>query len=139
MSVAQLEPSVRRHNTPAARFQREEVQRHIGLRIRLRRQELGLGLLDVAALVGISYQQMQKYERAHNSLRVGTLMEIASVLDVSPGYFFEGIEASEKPAPAGDTFWLLRHTRAMLAIKSESMREAIHTLARIAAGGALDP
>lgn len=59
--------------------------REIGHRIRNLRIERGLNQQQLGALIGVSGQQMQKYECAKNNLSVAKLLEIARVLDVPPG------------------------------------------------------
>jgi transcriptional regulator with XRE-family HTH domain len=66
------------------------VDTHIGERIRKRRTELGLTQHGLGANLGISYQQIQKYETGANRIGAGRLYEIASALDVGIEYFFEG-------------------------------------------------
>ena len=61
---------------------------HVGLRLRERRQALGLSQQAMAFDLGISYQQIQKYELGHNRLAAGRLSLIARRLGVPPCYFF---------------------------------------------------
>jgi transcriptional regulator with XRE-family HTH domain len=72
------------------------VDLHVGGRIRSRRKALRLSLEALAAALGITHQQMQKYETGGNRITVPTLYEIAGVLEVWVGDFFEGL-----PHPAG--------------------------------------
>ncbi len=67
----------------------------IGSKIRKRRKELGLSQTKLAYYIGISYQQLQKYEKADTLLTVEKLIMIASALDVQIGYFLE--RSSEEP------------------------------------------
>ena len=68
------------------------VDRHVGERIRLRRALVGMTQEDLARALGISYQQLQKYETAGNRVSAGRLYEIAQVLSVEMSYFFEDLE-----------------------------------------------
>lgn len=61
----------------------------IGKRIKKRRQQLRLSQTALGAAVGVSFQQIQKYERGTNRVSSSTLYEIARVLDMSITYFFE--------------------------------------------------
>jgi transcriptional regulator with XRE-family HTH domain len=64
---------------------------HVGGRIRLRRTLVGMTQEDLARALGISYQQLQKYETAGNRVSAGRLYEIAEALGVEMSYFFEDI------------------------------------------------
>ena len=67
------------------------VDRHVGERIRLRRALVGMTQEDLARALGISYQQLQKYETAGNRVSAGRLYEIAQALGVEMSYFFEDL------------------------------------------------
>lgn len=67
----------------------------IGERIRKRRKELKIGLYSLAYDLEISFQQLQKYEKGINRISASKLYEIAKILEVSPNYFFEGIDIEE--------------------------------------------
>lgn len=69
------------------------VDRHVGLRIRMRRKELGVSQEKLAEALGLTFQQVQKYERAANRVSASKLFEIARTLDTSVGYFYEGLGA----------------------------------------------
>jgi transcriptional regulator with XRE-family HTH domain len=63
----------------------------IGAKVRLRRKELGLSQQKLAAALGVTFQQIQKYEKGTNRIGAGRLMEIAGRLSVPITYFFEGL------------------------------------------------
>jgi transcriptional regulator with XRE-family HTH domain len=66
------------------------VDRHVGSRIRDRRNMLaGMSQAKLAERVGVTYQQIQKYERGVNRLSVSRLSQIAQILEVPIAYFFE--------------------------------------------------
>lgn len=67
------------------------VDRHVGLRIRMRRKELGVSQEKLADRVGLTFQQVQKYERGANRVSASRLWEIAAALQVTIGYFYEGL------------------------------------------------
>ncbi len=67
------------------------VDLHVGLRIRLRRKELGVSQEKLADSIGLTFQQIQKYERAANRVSASKLWEMARALDTSISYFFEGL------------------------------------------------
>ena len=62
----------------------------VGKRMRERRLQAGLSQSAVAELLGISFQQVQKYEAADNRISASTLFRLGQGLSVPPGYFFEG-------------------------------------------------
>jgi transcriptional regulator with XRE-family HTH domain len=76
-----------------------EIDQRIGQRIRERRVVLGLNQIKLADGLGISFQQLQKYEKGHNRISAGRLYGCAELLDVPPEYFFEGLEGSDSGTP----------------------------------------
>jgi len=77
------------------------VDRHVGLRIRMRRKELGISQERLAEALGLTFQQVQKYERAANRVSASKLWEIARALSTSVAYFYEGIAGAEEGDMAG--------------------------------------
>src|SRR3954449_11139334 len=75
------------------------VDRHVGLRIRMRRKELGISQERLAESIGLTFQQVQKYERAANRVSASKLWEMARALNTSIAYFYEGL--SNTPEPVG--------------------------------------
>jgi transcriptional regulator with XRE-family HTH domain len=67
------------------------IDRHVGLRIRMRRRELGISQEKLAESIGLTFQQVQKYERAANRVSASKLWEMARALNTSIGYFYEGL------------------------------------------------
>ena len=68
-----------------------KVDAHVGQRVRGRRKEMGLSQEKLAKSLGVSFQQVQKYEIGINRVSAGRLWDIADSLEVDIGYFFEGI------------------------------------------------
>ena len=68
------------------------VDRHVGLRIRMRRKEMGVSQERLAEALGITFQQVQKYERGANRVSASKLWEIAGALRTPVGYFYDGLE-----------------------------------------------
>jgi transcriptional regulator with XRE-family HTH domain len=62
----------------------------LGKRIRLRRVELDISQSDLADKLGVSFQQVQKYEKAVNRVDAARLQQIATALDVPVTYFYDG-------------------------------------------------
>lgn len=77
------------------------VDRHVGLRIRLRRKELGVSQERLAESIGLTFQQVQKYERAANRVSASKLWEMARALKTSVAYFYEGLGDPSVPAEEG--------------------------------------
>lgn len=69
----------------------QEVDSCVGQRIRSRRQELRMSQEQLAALLGITFQQIQKYEKGINRVSASRLWDISRTLDVPVSYFFEQI------------------------------------------------
>jgi transcriptional regulator with XRE-family HTH domain len=72
------------------------IDRHVGARMRSRRSFLGMSQERLGGAIGLTFQQIQKYERGANRISAGRLFEIARVLEVPVGFFFE-----EMPTDAG--------------------------------------
>lgn len=62
---------------------------HVGARIRLRRNLLGISQTTLADALGLTFQQVQKYEKGANRVSSSRLMDLANALDVELPYFFE--------------------------------------------------
>lgn len=62
---------------------------HVGRRIRERRLEIGLTQAALGDALGVRFQQIQKYEKARNSVPAASLPSLAKRLGVRPEYFFE--------------------------------------------------
>jgi transcriptional regulator with XRE-family HTH domain len=74
------------------------VDRHVGLRIRLRRKQLGFSQERLAEAIGLTFQQVQKYERAANRVSASKLWEMSQALSTSISHFYEGLDPTESPA-----------------------------------------
>jgi len=66
-----------------------EIDKQISARVRMRRLMLDMSQGKLAAGLGISFQQVQKYENGHNRIGAGRLQQIADLLQVPIGFFFE--------------------------------------------------
>ncbi|MCC7048446.1 MAG: helix-turn-helix transcriptional regulator [Alphaproteobacteria bacterium] len=73
---------------------------HVGARIRLRRTLLGLSQERLGELIGLTFQQVQKYERGSNRVGASRLYDLSRVLDVPMSFFFEDM-TEELPAKPG--------------------------------------
>ena len=78
------------------------VDVHVGARVRTRRLLIGMNQETLARALGLTFQQIQKYEGGANRISASRLSQIAEVLDVPIAYFFTGLESSEGEASAGE-------------------------------------
>lgn len=81
-----------RGRTPTG--QPNPIDVHVGNRIRLRRTLLGLSQEKLASLLGLTFQQVQKYERGMNRVGASRLWDIGKVLEVPVGFFYEDMDKS---------------------------------------------
>tara|TARA_B100000686_G_C16784644_1_gene974376 strand:- start:2646 stop:3068 length:423 start_codon:yes stop_codon:yes gene_type:complete len=68
------------------------VDRHVGTKLKARRNLLGLSQDDLAKEVDLTYQQIQKYESGANRIGASRLFEFSKILSVAVDYFFEGLD-----------------------------------------------
>ena len=69
--------------------------------MRARRELRGLPQKELARQLSISFQQVQKYESGANRISASKMWQLCDVLEVAPGYFFEGLEARRRGKSAG--------------------------------------
>lgn len=69
---------------------------HIGMRLRQRRALMGMTQEKLADAVGITFQQVQKYENGANRISASRLYEFSNILDIPVDYFYEGTQAGKK-------------------------------------------
>ena len=74
-----------------ARKSPSEIDRYIGNRMRLLRLARNISQIDVANYLGITFQQIQKFETGANRLSAGRLWKVCEILDTSPNYFYQGL------------------------------------------------
>ena len=72
----------------------EDIDTHLGKRLRRRRRLLGQTQQQLATAVGIRFQQIQKYECGANRISAARLYQLAQALQVPVGYFYDGLEGS---------------------------------------------
>ncbi len=99
-----------------------DADRHVAVRIRQRRKELRLSQQMLANLIGVSYQQLCKYEKGINRVAVGRLLIIAHALGVEVSYFYEGLP---KGGLTGDQQQLKRLLADFTEIPSPQHRRAL--------------
>jgi transcriptional regulator with XRE-family HTH domain len=71
------------------------VDVHVGARVRLRRTLLGMSQEKLGEAIGLTFQQVQKYERGANRIGASRLFDLSRVLDVPIAYFFDELGGSE--------------------------------------------
>jgi transcriptional regulator with XRE-family HTH domain len=67
------------------------VDAHVGERVRMRRKLLGVSQDQLADSLGLTFQQVQKYERGANRISASKLFRIAEILNIDVAYFFDGL------------------------------------------------
>ncbi len=118
---------------------------HVGARVRMRRLMLKLSQTDLAEQLGLTFQQVQKYEKGANRIGASRLQQISSILQVPVSFFFEdqpGVKRTDgRPTlpPFADTFLASNEgialMRAYMKIKSSRVRRAVVHLVE----GIVDP
>ncbi len=75
-----------------------EVDKHVGQRLRERRETLRISQGRLGRHLGLTFSQIQKYEKGSNRVGAGRLYQIATFLGVAPNYFFDGLKSDSSPA-----------------------------------------
>ena len=106
---------------------REPQDAEIGRRVRTLRMQRGLSQTVLADALGVTFQQVQKYEKGMNRISSGRLVRIAEILKVPIAFFFEGLEKNQKGFPGVDfrlhqTADTIRMMHAYSAIKDRGIR-----------------
>jgi transcriptional regulator with XRE-family HTH domain len=116
------------------------VDRHVGLRIRMRRKEMGVSQERLAESLGITFQQVQKYERGANRVSASKLWEIAAALKTPVAYFYDGLGDQDAIAAQRDAtqeFMLSSEGMELMAafprIAEPAIRRKIVDLVRVVA------
>ena len=126
------------------------IDKHVGSRVRMRRMMLGMSQEKLGDALGLTFQQVQKYEKGTNRIGASRLQQIAHILQVPVSFFFEGAPTgstgathsggmSEAPSPAYVSDFLatsdgLSLTKAFMRIKSSKLRRRIVDLVEQIAG-----
>ena len=71
------------------------IDKHVGSRVRMRRVLIGMSQERLGGALGLTFQQVQKYEKGTNRIGASRLQQIAGVLSVPPAFFFEDMPAGE--------------------------------------------
>jgi transcriptional regulator with XRE-family HTH domain len=110
-----------------------DVDRLVGDRIRRRRILMGLTQDQLGESLGISYQQIQKYETGANRVSAGRLYLIATRLEVSPGWFFDPVKSdasSDDFEELGSSRLLMEFVRSFARINDERLKTVLVSLVR---------
>jgi len=126
------------------------IDKHVGSRVRMRRMMLGMSQEKLGDALGLTFQQVQKYEKGTNRIGASRLQQIAQILQVSVSFFFEGAPTiqspnrqegmAEAPSPAYVSDFLatsdgLALTKAFMRIPDSKLRRRIVDLVEQIAGG----
>ena len=123
--------ALRAGQTQYVRRRADDVDRWVGMRVRERRLTLGLSQLQLAQLLGVTYQQAHKYEKGVNRIAAGQLYMIARTLGVDVSYFFEGVVDNEGLRPPAPQRMLLELARNFQALPNTKQQSVLCELARI--------
>ena len=123
------------------------IDKHVGARVRMRRMMLSMSQEKLGDALGLTFQQVQKYEKGTNRIGASRLQQIAHILQVPVSFFFEGAPSgvphtggmSEAPSPAYVSDFLatqdgLALTKSFMRIKSSKLRRRIVDLVEQIAG-----
>jgi transcriptional regulator with XRE-family HTH domain len=123
------------------------TDKHVGSRVRMRRMMLGMSQEKLGDALGLTFQQVQKYEKGTNRIGASRLQQISNILQVPVSFFFEGAPNSsqtnsgfdEAPSPAYVSDFLatsdgLALTRSFMRIKDSKLRRRIVDLVEQIAG-----
>ena len=94
---------------------------------------LGLTSQQVAEMLGITYQQLYKYEKGVNRISAGRLHALARALGVDIGYFYEGLGSGEPARPTAQQRRMIELARSF-AVLPRRQQEALAEMARVLAG-----
>jgi transcriptional regulator with XRE-family HTH domain len=103
---------------------------HVGARIRERRTELGLSQTELGRAIGLTLQQIQKYERGINRVSCSRLFDLHRALHVSVSYFFDGLEATGPVDAEAMDYETQELVRAYYGITDPRLRTQVCELAK---------
>lgn len=114
------------------------IDRYVGSRVRMRRMMLGMSQEKLGNALGLTFQQVQKYEKGTNRIGASRLQQISLILQVPVAFFFEGAPDvpvqpegfGEAPSPSYVSDFLatsdgLALTRAFMRLKDSKLRRKI--------------
>ena len=86
------------------------TDKHVGSRVRMRRMMLGMSQEKLGDALGLTFQQVQKYEKGTNRIGASRLQQISHILQVPVSFFFEGAPSALRPSGATRE-WVRRRRR----------------------------
>lgn len=112
------------------------VDVHVGERIRIRRNLVGLSQTELGVCIGVSFQQMQKYETGANRISASRLWELSRVLDAPIVWFFDGYGEKRKSSEdevitKRETLQLVRYLTACPPAAKEHLVALINATAEV--------
>jgi transcriptional regulator with XRE-family HTH domain len=117
--------------TPSTRFERlppgtpNPVDVHVGGRVRLRRTLLGLSQEKLGEAVGLTFQQIQKYERGANRIGASRLFEFSRILEVPVSFFFDDMPEGHTVVDGRIAWGLAEHSQVPLEPDPLTRRETL--------------
>jgi len=110
----------------------EKVDAAIGMRIHELRISMGLSRHQLAEKIGVTHQQLQKYEKGINRISAGRLVAIAGALNKPVSYFFEDVSNSDESdaLPTQHHRMCIEVSRNFLRIKNPVHQNAVNMLVR---------
>ncbi len=106
------------------------INQHIGARIRTRRALLGMSQEKLGEAIGLTFQQVQKYEKGMNSVAAPRLYHIAQALDVPVSFFFDGLCDGGARHPEDKVSIVDIETAKAIGGMEPGVRDAFRSLAR---------
>lgn len=115
------------------------VDKHVGSRVRMRRMMLSMSQEKLGDGLGLTFQQVQKYEKGTNRIGASRLQQIANILQVPVAFFFEGIKTMQMPNHDYINSFLsskdgLSLSKSFMKIKDAKVRRSIVDLVEQVAG-----
>ncbi|PIR39084.1 MAG: transcriptional regulator [Alphaproteobacteria bacterium CG11_big_fil_rev_8_21_14_0_20_39_49] len=109
----------------------EKIDTYIGMKIHELRISMGLSRQQLADKIGVTHQQLQKYEKGTNRISAGRLAAIAKALNKPVAFFFEGVEEDNGDMlPSQHQRMCIEVSRNFLRIKNPMHQNAINLLVR---------
>jgi transcriptional regulator with XRE-family HTH domain len=108
-----------------------EVDKYIGERIYSLRLAQGFSRQQLSQIIGVTHQQLQKYEKGTNRISVGRLVLIAKALSKDISYFYEGLEsANSEPVVTQHQRMCIEVSRNFMKIENSEHQTAVNTLVK---------
>lgn len=98
----------------------DPVDKHVGQRLRVRRSLMGVSQEKLAEAIGLTFQQIQKYERGTNRISAGRLFQFSKILEVPIAYFYEQFE--KEPNQSNAAYGLADNEQETLTEFDDVMR-----------------